>query len=183
MAFGNIPEVGNGDNVLMKVRSQVRRCYQCGSCSNGCPMYNFMDLGPTRVIRLLQLGLFNDALKSKTLWLCVECQNCSMACPNAIPIPAIFKKLKHWSILHNIPVALPEVVAFQRRMQDSIANYGRIHELNVVLKHRLSSGQITLDGILGIKMLIKHKLDLLPSKVKNHWEIRRIFDMPAVRHA
>lgn len=142
-----------------------------------------MDLGPTKIVRLLNLGFFEEALKSTTLWLCVECQNCSMVCPNAIPIPSVLRKLKEWAVLNNVPVALPEVAGFQKQMRESIARYGRIHELNVVLKHRLSSGQIVSDAILGIKMLIKHKLDFLPSKVRNYREIRQIFELPAVRHA
>ena len=36
--------------------TSVRRCFQCGKCTAGCPMATFMDHPPNRVVRLLQLG-------------------------------------------------------------------------------------------------------------------------------
>ncbi|HEY5974892.1 MAG TPA: 4Fe-4S dicluster domain-containing protein, partial [Geobacteraceae bacterium] len=38
--------------------SSVRRCFQCGKCSAGCPMRSFMEHPPNRVVRLLQLGQY-----------------------------------------------------------------------------------------------------------------------------
>ena len=35
--------------------ASVRRCFQCGKCSAGCPMATFMEHPPNRVVRLLQL--------------------------------------------------------------------------------------------------------------------------------
>ena len=32
-------------------------CYQCGKCSNGCPVTFAMDYLPHQLIRMLQLGL------------------------------------------------------------------------------------------------------------------------------
>jgi len=32
-------------------------CYQCGKCSAGCPMVDYMDLMPNVVMRNVQLGL------------------------------------------------------------------------------------------------------------------------------
>jgi heterodisulfide reductase subunit C len=44
----------------------IRNCYQCGKCSAGCPIAADMQLTPNQVIRLLQLGLVDEALRSKT---------------------------------------------------------------------------------------------------------------------
>ncbi|MFW6054457.1 MAG: 4Fe-4S dicluster domain-containing protein, partial [Thermodesulfobacteriota bacterium] len=46
-------------------------CLQCRACSSGCPFYESMDLGPNRIIRLLQLGAVERALTSNTIWICV----------------------------------------------------------------------------------------------------------------
>ena len=36
--------------------TQVNDCYQCGKCTAGCPRGDVMDIGPTRLIRLVQTG-------------------------------------------------------------------------------------------------------------------------------
>ena len=37
-------------------------CYQCGECSAGCPVAFAMDMLPSQVIRLVQLGQVEEAL-------------------------------------------------------------------------------------------------------------------------
>ena len=44
--------------------SSVRRCFQCGKCSAGCPMRSFMEHPPNRIVRLLQLGQYERVLVS-----------------------------------------------------------------------------------------------------------------------
>jgi heterodisulfide reductase subunit C len=34
----------------------LAQCYQCGKCAAGCPVSDQMDLPPSQVFRLLQLG-------------------------------------------------------------------------------------------------------------------------------
>ncbi|NMA14706.1 MAG: heterodisulfide reductase subunit C, partial [Clostridia bacterium] len=51
-------------------------CYQCGKCSAGCPVAFAMDKTPRQIIRLLQLGLLEEALATRTIWLCATCQTC-----------------------------------------------------------------------------------------------------------
>ena len=46
-------------------RTRLAECYQCGKCSAGCPMAGQMDIPPTRLIRLLQLG---EDLTSKDVY-------------------------------------------------------------------------------------------------------------------
>ncbi len=76
----------SGQNVLA--------CYQCGKCSAGCPMVSLMDLMPNQVIRLIQLGQFNDVLKSKTIWLCATCFSCSARCPKGVDLAKIMEALR-----------------------------------------------------------------------------------------
>ena len=55
----------------------VDLCFQCGACSSGCPMTQEMDYLPSKIIRMVQIGL-EEALESKTIWICMTCFNCEV---------------------------------------------------------------------------------------------------------
>jgi heterodisulfide reductase subunit C len=65
-------------------------CYQCGTCSAGCPYVDDMDLTPDEVIRYIILGR-SEVLNSKTIWLCSACFTCAERCPRDINITKIME--------------------------------------------------------------------------------------------
>ncbi len=69
-------------------------CYQCGKCSAGCPMAKHMDILPNQVIRYAQLGLKDELLSSKAIWLCVSCFTCNTRCPKGVRIAEVFESLR-----------------------------------------------------------------------------------------
>lgn len=69
-------------------------CYQCGKCSAGCPMTEEMDLLPNQIIRLAQMGLEEDILNSKTIWLCASCFMCFSRCPKGVDFSKIAEALR-----------------------------------------------------------------------------------------
>ncbi len=52
-----------------------------------------MDLLPSQVIRLVQLGL-EEALTSETIWLCASCLTCLSRCPRGVDLPRIMEALR-----------------------------------------------------------------------------------------
>ncbi len=72
----------------------LRQCYQCGRCSAGCPIVEAMDILPNQIIRLCQLGLVEEALNSKTIWLCASCITCNSRCPKGVDIARIMEALR-----------------------------------------------------------------------------------------
>jgi len=71
----------------------VDLCFQCGACSSGCPMTQEMDYLPSKIIRMVQLGL-EEALESKTIWVCTTCFNCEVSCPRGIDIANVMEALR-----------------------------------------------------------------------------------------
>jgi heterodisulfide reductase subunit C len=69
-------------------------CYQCGECSAGCPVAFAMDMLPSQVIRLLQLGQVEEALASETIWFCAACQTCYARCPKGVDLSRIMEALR-----------------------------------------------------------------------------------------
>jgi heterodisulfide reductase subunit C len=68
-------------------------CNQCGKCSAGCPAAFAMDLLPSQVIRLAQLGL-EEALEANTIWYCASCQTCLSRCPRGVDLPRVMEALR-----------------------------------------------------------------------------------------
>jgi len=69
-------------------------CYQCGKCSAGCPMANFMDVLPNQMIRMAQLGMQKQLLETKAIWMCVSCLTCNSRCPKGIKIAEVIEALR-----------------------------------------------------------------------------------------
>jgi heterodisulfide reductase subunit C2 len=69
-------------------------CYQCGKCSAGCPVAFKMDLLPSQVIRLAQLGQAGELLNAEAPWYCASCQACYSRCPKGLDLPRIMEALR-----------------------------------------------------------------------------------------
>jgi len=69
-------------------------CYQCGKCAAGCPVAFAMDMLPSQVIRLVQLGQVEEALESETIWFCAACQTCYARCPKGVDLSRIMEALR-----------------------------------------------------------------------------------------
>ena len=72
----------------------ARKCYQCGKCTAGCPIAEYMDLAPNKIMHLVQLGLVDEALKSNSIWLCATCSTCSVRCPKGLDIAHEMESLR-----------------------------------------------------------------------------------------
>ena len=77
-------------------------CNQCGKCSAGCPMSFAMDLLPNQIIRLAQLGLEEDIVKSRTVWICASCLTCSVRCPRGVDLGRVMEALRLVTLRKNV---------------------------------------------------------------------------------
>jgi heterodisulfide reductase subunit C len=135
-----------------------------------------MTYRPNGVIRLLQLGQVREALQSSDIWYCIGCNTCSMVCPQAIDIAAFMDVMRQMALEEGVPLAEPDILAFHREVVGSIHRYGRTHKLEIMMRYKLGRFDLLSDIDLGLKMLAKRKLDLLPSKISDRRAIKRIFE-------
>ncbi len=101
--------------LVAKISGQdVFKCYQCGNCSSGCPVLEFMDITPTMVIKMSQTGDFASILESDTIWVCASCLQCSSRCPKGIDVASVMEayreiKLRNREIVFNVRDVDPKV--------------------------------------------------------------------------
>ena len=145
----------------------LNRCYQCGACANGCPFVQAMDYTPNQVIRLLQFGLRQEALTCKTIWVCVGCHTCSSQCPMSIDIAAVMDTLRLMAVEEGVVIGKPNIIDFHEEVLRSLEKYGRAHKLGIMLGYKRQTGRWLKDLDLGLKLLAKRKLDLIPSRVRD----------------
>ena len=141
----------------------INVCYQCKKCTSGCPISYAMDYTPTQLIHAIRLGLKDLVLNSTTIWLCASCETCSTRCPQDVDLAKVMDALRIMTIRAGVKPKVPAVVAFYRTGLANIRFLGRMYELGLIGMLKLSTGQFTKDIGLGIKMLKKGKLKLLPS--------------------
>lgn len=164
--------------------TKVSDCYQCGKCSAGCPRAEHMDVLPSMVIRLIQVGDVKAAASAESVWQCVSCLTCSARCPKSVNIAGVMDALKQISIEQKcFSPKQKRIVAFQRSFLNTIKRNGRTNELEMVAEYKirgfLGDGNPILalkDAELGLPMLSRNKLHLkIGSPVKDKALVKRIF--------
>lgn len=158
----------------------LRDCYQCGKCSAGCPMAFAMDYTPRQIIRLLQLGLGQEALKSHTIWLCAHCQACYTRCPKEVDLPRLMEALRQEAVRAGL-VSEKKVHLFDRAFLSSVERYGRVHEMGLVVQFNLQSGQPMKDVGLAPSLFLHGKINPFPARIKDNGAVKAIFERVRAR--
>ncbi|TFF89759.1 MAG: hypothetical protein EU548_06485 [Promethearchaeota archaeon] len=71
------------------------KCIQCGVCSSGCTVSEYIDLQPHRVVASLLLGLKDVILSSNAIWTCSLCHRCTERCPKGVDYSFILALLRN----------------------------------------------------------------------------------------
>lgn len=157
----------------------VSHCYQCGKCSAGCVQADRMDYPPSYVMRLLQTGRAEDyrtALGSRTIWLCLNCENCYQRCPMSIDIPSVMDALRQQALQQGVAHRdARRILAFHRAFLSQIRRNGRLYEVGMEAQYKLATGDLLQDVSLVPAMIAKGKLGLLPERIKGHRAVERLF--------
>ncbi|MBU2608114.1 MAG: 4Fe-4S dicluster domain-containing protein [Chloroflexi bacterium] len=152
------------------------RCYQCLTCTLGCPFCFAMDFSPNQVLRMVQLGLKDRVLRSSAIWFCASCKACYTRCPHDVDIPRMMDALRQMALEAGVESKETSIPQLHRTFLHSIEQWGRQYELGTLLKLKLKTKDFFGDLVLGLKMLWKGKMPLLPPKKKGGDKLRDIFE-------
>jgi heterodisulfide reductase subunit C len=156
-------------------QQNVQRCYYCQRCSAGCPAAYAMDYTPAQILRLVQLGAQDTLLHSSAIWLCIGCETCGARCPNEIHAGAVIDALRHVAIDEGVPAAERSVFMLHRAFLDSIHTWGRLHELTMLMQHKLTSRNLFGDLDMGLDMFLKGKIHPLPKRIPGMGQVKALF--------
>lgn len=155
---------------------KVRLCYQCKKCSAGCPVAFAMDLLPHEVMKMVQYGQKDKLLESSTIWLCASCETCTTRCPNEIDIARVMDGLRAMSLESEIAPAEPLIPVFHKSFLNGIKWLGKTNESVLMGQFKPQSGIHMFDDLgLGMVMMAKKKIKMIPHFVRDRKAIRKIF--------
>ena len=164
------------NEVIEATGVRVDRCYQCMTCTLGCPVADAMDYPPNQVMRLIDLGARETLLHSRTIWMCVTCESCFARCPNQIDTAAVMDYLREEATAREIDVPEMRIQLLHRVFAENIRTFGKVHEATMLMAYKLKSRDFLSDMGIGLKLFLKGKIPLLPSRVKQLGDIKKIFE-------
>jgi len=78
-------------------------CFQCGTCTADCPVSRFNEsYRPRKILRMAQLGIKDQVLKSDVIWLCAACFTCVDHCPQDVEIASVLRALRNMAVKEGV---------------------------------------------------------------------------------
>lgn len=94
-----IPAGGSGDRNRRVDQTNSRSCFTCSECSSCCPIFGDRTVfDPQKIVRMVNLGLTEDLLRSPSIWLCLGCRRCTDSCSQLVGGHEIIRKLQRQAI-------------------------------------------------------------------------------------
>lgn len=168
---------GFAERVRSSSGQSIELCYHCQKCAAGClPMAGFQERTPNQLIRMINLGLKDQVLKSPAIWLCTGCETCGARCPNGISIAGVMDAVRETTQVEKVADAGSRTPTFHRLFLNEVKSRGRISESFLMAKYKIKTAQLFSDLDLGIKLFLKGKLPLVPKVIKGKQSVQKIFD-------
>jgi heterodisulfide reductase subunit C len=114
------------DRVLKQPGGEaLRACFQCGLCTASCPISSIdARYSPRRTIKRTLLGMRNQVLNDRFIWLCSLCFLCQERCPQDVRPPEVMTVLKNLAVGAGI---FPSGVA---KMMEIFKTIGRLYPID-----------------------------------------------------
>jgi len=158
------------------VGENLSKCIQCGTCSATCPLSNYMDYTPRRVMAMTRAGFKEEVLNSVTIWLCASCYSCTVECPKQIKITDIMYALKRKAIEEkHYPRRFP-IPVLAREFLGMIQGRGRNREMFLLLRMALRTNPLGLFKQLpmGLRLMLAGRLGLGSPKIKYTTQMQKV---------
>ncbi len=174
-------------------------CYQCSTCTLGCPITEIVpSYNPRKIIQMSLLGMRNEVLSNPDLWICAICQTCTARCPQDVVVGDVLAAIRRIAEKEeeagNLKIESPRPL-FEKAFLHTVEKYGRLYDIGLALEYYPKREGGKVSGIkammndykdFGMRMAFKGKMGplgghgllkgVLPSKIKKTDVMKKIFE-------
>lgn len=116
------------DEIAKNGGADVMLCFQCGTCTAGCPSGKETAYRTRKVMRMAQLGLKEQLLNSEDIWQCTTCYTCQERCPRGVPIVDVVLSIR------NIAIQNGKMYDAHKKTATNLVKYGHTVDINDKVK-------------------------------------------------
>jgi heterodisulfide reductase subunit C len=160
---------------------KVRACIQCGVCSGVCPLSDYMDYTPRRLIHLAKEGFREHVLRSFTIWLCASCYACAVQCPKGINVTDVMFAFKQRAMREGVYPKRFAVPVLEHEFTSMVRQRGRVTESWLVVLLALKTNVFSLLKLakLGWRLLRAGRMAFGLDSIKRRKELQLLLDAAA----
>jgi heterodisulfide reductase subunit C len=153
----------------------VNMCYQCVKCSGGCPLAFYMDFPPSMIMRLLQNGMKEEVLNSRTIWTCASCSTCTTRCPRNIDVAKVMDTLRIMARRQGVTEKGDYMNKFNSTFLWTVKMFGRLFEGGLIVGLNTWTQRFFDSTEFVLPMLTRNKLKPFPHRIKGTAEMKKMF--------
>ena len=113
--------------------ADAKLCFQCGTCTAGCPSGRRTSYRVRKLVRMAQLDMKDEIINSEELWMCSTCYTCVERCPRRVPIVDVVIALR------NMAVAEGHIKAPHKKTATNLYTMGHSVPINDEIKNMRKS--------------------------------------------
>ncbi|MDY6854766.1 MAG: 4Fe-4S dicluster domain-containing protein [Thermodesulfobacteriota bacterium] len=115
---------------ILENNEDIKRCYQCFTCSASCPVMRYdPDFNP-RLLIVKALYGSKEILESEEFWKCLSCNRCNERCPQGVNPYLVLVRLKN--LLFSLNLAPKERI----KARELIINTGLAYPLSKAINRK-----------------------------------------------
>ncbi len=179
-------------------------CFECGTCSGGCPVAYAMDYTPRQILRMAELGMRREVLQSSAIWICAACHTCTTRCPRGVELSHVMGAIKSIAVKEGFVPKNPRGPAFYKSFAEIIEQNGKVFEALLMVKFALRTEfwgaptkftfgdvfdpALAMDSVIGalqslmkdmpmaMELSKKGKIETMPPKIKALDQWKKIYE-------
>lgn len=170
-------DLGFGERIAEKAYGQkLLSCIQCGTCGSTCPLSDYMDYTPRKIIAMTREGFKDEVLHSLTIWLCASCYACSVQCPRQIHITDVMYTLKREAIAAGVYPRRYPIPVFSKAFFNIVRRQGRNSEGRLLLRFYLQTNVLNLlrQAWLGLCLIATGRFSLRREKIRDITKLNKL---------
>ena len=152
------------------------KCIQCGTCSGTCPVVEFMDEPPRRLIGMINANMKDEVLNCNTYWFCASCYHCTVRCPSNIDIAEVMYAVKRYSVWHKQYKEGLVGPVFSETWVKTTLNSGRSYEPVLAPTYMFNFGpkEFFEEALTATNLMLKGRIPVLPPRIKRLNKFKKV---------